>query len=83
MPIPEAVENLQDVFAFACTNESFRDQPQKAHYYCEYAIVLRLQQLFEAAYQELKNYEVGRIPIFVMAHDYDLIYKTVKTKNVA
>jgi hypothetical protein len=76
-------EDLQDVFAFAYANKSFRDQHEDAKYYCEYAIVLRLQQLFESAYQELKNYEVGRIPIFVTAHDYDLIYKAVKKKNVA
>ncbi|MES2733164.1 MAG: hypothetical protein V4714_15560, partial [Bacteroidota bacterium] len=73
-------EALQDVFAFACINESFRDKHTEAQFYCEFAIILRLQQLFEEAHKELKNYEVGRIPIFVTAHDYSMIYKVEKRK---
>jgi hypothetical protein len=69
-------EDLQDVFVFACKHGDFRRQNEQAYYYCEYAIVLRLQQLFQAAYTLLDDYEVGRIPVFVTAHDYDLIYKT-------
>jgi hypothetical protein len=77
------LEDLQDVFAFACEDESFRDKYAEAKFYCQYAIVLRLQQLFEEAYKELRNYEVGRIPIFVTAHDYSIIYKVEKRKIIS
>lgn len=69
-------EDMQQVYAFAHQNQFFRDQNEQAYYYCDYAIVLRLQQLFQAAYGLLDDYEVGRIPIFVTAHDYTLIYQT-------
>jgi len=81
--IVTGLEGLQDVFAFAYKEDSFRKKTEEAQYYCEYTIVLRLQQLFGETHKELKKNELGRIPIYVTAHDYSIIYEINKGNNVA
>ena len=73
-------ESLQKVYQDYMENEKWKDNElEKACGICEFLIIMRLQQLFERTYNEYKdkNTTWTNIPIFVTAHDYDLIYKTI------
>lgn len=74
-------EDLQSVYEEYMENEKWRDKAlEKACEICELLIILRLQELFK----EAKNVATQRnlqwigIPLFVTAHDYDMIYEVKK-----
>ena len=46
----------------------------QAYEVCELLVILRLQELFQEAYKEVEN-KWSKVPIFVTAHDYEMIYK--------
>ena len=73
------LESLQKVYQDYMDNEKWKDKElEKASDICEFLIILRLQQLFKQTYIEHKDKQSlwTEIPIFVTAHDYDLVYKT-------
>lgn len=67
-------EDLQLIFEDVHLNDRF-DDPNilKAYQVCELIIILRLQELFNEVYKTQTG-EWRKIPMFVSAHDYDLIY---------
>ncbi|RRA95219.1 hypothetical protein [Paenimyroides viscosum] len=74
-------EDLQSVYEEYMENEKWRDKElEKACKICELLIILRLQELFK----EVKTIAVQRnldwkdIPLFVTAHDYEMIYEVKK-----
>lgn len=68
-------EDIQAVFKDVHENNRF-DEPNidKAYEVCELLVILRLQELFRAAYKN-RTEEWATIPMFVTAHDYDFIYR--------
>ena len=67
-------EDNQKVFQDVHENDRFEEQNiQKAYEVCELLVILRLQELFKETYNNTK-YDWSNIPMFVTAHDYDLIY---------
>jgi len=68
-------EDIQKVFENVHENNMF-DEPniEQAYEVCELLVILRLQELFQETY---KDEERGwsKIPMFVTAHDYEMIYK--------
>ena len=68
-------EDIQKVFEDVHENDRF-EEPNilKSYQVCELIVILRLQELFRETYKSSKN-EWTSIPMFVTAHDYDLIYK--------
>jgi hypothetical protein len=68
-------EDIQKVFENVHENNMF-DEPnvEQAYEVCEFLVILRLQELFHETY---KYEESGwsKIPMFVTAHDYEMIYK--------
>lgn len=68
-------EDIQAVFKDVHENNRF-DEPNidKAYEVCELLVILRLQELFRAVYNN-RTEEWATIPMFVTAHDYDLIYR--------
>lgn len=68
-------EDIQKVFKDTHENERFKEPNiLKSYQVCELLVILRLQELFRETYKSTKN-EWASIPMFVTAHDYDLIYK--------
>lgn len=71
-------ENLQKVYEDVYRNQKF-DIPEieQAYEVSELLIILRLQELFRETYKKAK--ESGKkwsnYPMFVTAHDYEMIYK--------
>lgn len=68
-------EDIQKVFQDVHDNDRF-EEPNilNAYQVCELLVILRLQELFREVYKT-SNYDWSDIPMFVTAHDYDLIYK--------
>ncbi len=68
-------EDIQKVFKDVHENNRF-DEPNinKAYEVCELLVILRLQELFKETYKTNKD-NLSIIPMFVTAHDYDLIYR--------
>lgn len=68
-------EDIQKAFEDVHENDRF-EEPNilKSYYVCELLVILRLQELFREAYKTAAN-DWNSIPMFVTAHDYDLIYK--------
>jgi hypothetical protein len=68
-------EDIQKVFEDVHENDRF-EEPNilKAYQVCELLVILRLQELFRETYKA-NNDDWSIIPMFVTAHDYDLIYK--------
>jgi len=67
-------EDIQTVFQDVHENDRFEEPNiQKAYEICELLVILRLQELFRETYNNEKE-EWSKIPMFVTAHDYDLIY---------
>lgn len=68
-------EDIQKIFEDVHENNKF-DEPNiyKSYDVCELLVILRLQELFQETYKATKD-EWAAIPMFVTAHDYDLIYK--------
>ena len=72
------LEEIQHVFRDVHENERFEEPYiNKSYEVCELIVILRLQALFRATYQQgLKaNKHWAKTPMFVTAHDYELIYK--------
>jgi hypothetical protein len=71
-------EDIQKVFQDVHNNDRF-EEPNilNAYQVCELLVILRLQELFREVYK-VSNDEWTDIPMFVTAHDYDLIYKANK-----
>lgn len=67
-------EDIQKVFEDVHENNRF-DEPNilKSYQVCELLVILRLQELFRETYKTTTN-DWTSIPMFVTAHDYDLIY---------
>ena len=68
-------EDIQNVFKDVHDNDRFEElNIDKAYEVCELLVILRLQELLKETY--IKNkYEWTNTPMFVTAHDYELIYK--------
>jgi len=67
-------EDIQKGFQDVHDNDRF-EEPNilNAYQVCELLVILRLQELFREAYKMTKD-DWSDIPMFVTAHDYDLIY---------
>ena len=71
-------EDIQNVFEDVHENNRFEEPNiDKAYGVCELLVILRLQELFREAYKPNKD-DWRNIPMFVTAHDYDLIYRANK-----
>jgi len=68
-------EELQMVFQDVHENDRFSESNiDKAYEVCELLVILRLQELFRETYKDTKS-EWTKIPMFVTAHDYEMIYR--------
>ena len=68
-------EDIQQVFQDVHENERFNEPNiEKAYEVCELLVILRLQELFREAYKDC-NSDWTKVPMFVTAHDYELIYR--------
>lgn len=68
-------EDIQRVFQDVHENDRFKEPNiYQAYEVCDLLVILRLQELFRETYNTTKD-EWSNIPMFVTAHDYDLIYK--------
>ena len=68
-------EELQMVFQDVHENDRFSEPNiDKAYEVCELLVILRLQELFRETYKGTKS-EWTKIPMFVTAHDYEMIYR--------
>lgn len=68
-------EDIQKVFEDVHTDNRFEEpNTDKAYEVCELLVILKLQELFRATYKTNQG-DRENIPMFVMAHDYELIYK--------
>ncbi len=68
-------EEIQSIFQDVHENAQFKEPNIEATYeVCELLVILRLQELFREAYQNSQS-EWAKIPMFVTAHDYEMIYK--------
>ena len=68
-------EDIQKVFRDIHENNRFEDPNiEKAYEVCELLVILRLQELFRDTYQ-LNQRDWNECPMFVTAHDYELIFK--------
>jgi hypothetical protein len=68
-------EDIQEAFRKEHESDRFNDSNiEKAYQVCELLVILRLQELFREAYKG-KADDWAAIPMFVTAHDYDLIYR--------
>lgn len=75
------LEKIQLAFKDYMDNEKWKDNVlQETREITEFLVVLRLQQVFREVKKSAidKSLPWANIPIFVTAHDYDLIYKTSK-----
>ncbi|MBC7721095.1 MAG: hypothetical protein H7068_03675 [Pedobacter sp.] len=68
-------EDIQKVFEDVHENNRFEEPNiDKAYEVCELLVILRLQELFRETYK-LNQGDWDNIPMFVTAHDYELIFK--------
>jgi hypothetical protein len=68
-------EDIQKVFEDVHENNRFEEPNiDKAYEVCELLVILRLQELFRETYKLNQGYW-DKIPMFITAHDYELIYK--------
>lgn len=68
-------EDIQKVFEDVHENNRFEESNiDKAYEVCELLVILRLQELFRATYKTNQG-DWDNIPMFVTAHDYELIYR--------
>lgn len=71
-------EKLQAAFQEYLDKEKWKEEgAEHTRELCEFLIILRLQQLFRESKVTAReqNMSWANIPIFVTAHDYDLIYQ--------
>ena len=72
-------EDLQATYQDYMENEKWKDNHlQSCSDICEFLIIHRLQELFRNAFEaaQTSNLSWPNTPIYVTAHDYDLIYRT-------
>ena len=68
-------EEIQKAFEDVHENNRFEEPNiDKAYEVCELLVILRLQELFRGTYK-LNQGDWDRIPMFITAHDYELIFK--------
>jgi hypothetical protein len=68
-------EDIQKVFEDVHENNRFEEPNiDKAYKVCELLVILRLQELFRATYKTNQG-DWDNIPMFVTAHDYEMIFK--------
>lgn len=68
-------EEIQKAFEDVHENNRFVEPNiLNAYQVCELLVILRLQELFKETYKTNQG-EWGNIPMFITAHDYELIYK--------
>lgn len=68
-------EDIQKVFEDVHENNRFEEPNiDKAYDVCELLVILRLQELFRETYK-LNKGDWDKIPMFITAHDYELIFK--------
>ena len=69
-------EEIQKVFQDVHENKRFEEPNiNKAYEVCELIVILRLQELFRETYNSHDS-EWTKVPMFVTAHDYEMIYRT-------
>jgi hypothetical protein len=69
-------EEIQSVFRDIHENKRFEEPNiDKAYEVCELIVILRLQELFRETYKSCDS-EWTKVPMFVTAHDYEMIYRT-------
>lgn len=69
-------EEIQSVFQDVHQNKRFEEPNiDKAYEVCELIVILRLQELFRETYKS-SNGDWTKVPMFVTAHDYEMIYRT-------
>ena len=69
-------EELQKVFEDVHENNKFEEPNINDSYeICELLVILRLQELSSVTYKTVDS-DWSKIPMFVTAHDYDMIYRT-------
>lgn len=73
-------EEIQKVFQDVHENKRF-DEPNifEAYEVCELIVILRLQELFRETYKSCDS-EWTKVPMFVTAHDYDMIIGPLKNE---
>ena len=68
-------EEIQKAFEDVHENNRFEEPIiEKAYEVCELLVILRLQELFRETYK-LNQVDWDKIPMFITAHDYELIFK--------
>ena len=68
-------EDIQKAFEKVHENKMFEEPHiDQAYEVCELLVILRLQELFRETYKDEES-EWSKIPMFVTAHDYEMIYK--------
>jgi hypothetical protein len=68
-------EEIQNIFQEVHEKDRFNEPNiDKAYEVCEMLVILRLQELFREIYINAED-KWTKIPMFVTAHDYDLIYR--------
>lgn len=68
-------EEIQKAFEDVHENNRFEEPNiEKAYEVCELLVILRLQELFRETYK-MNQGDWDKIPMFVTAHDYEMIYK--------
>ncbi len=68
-------EEIQKAFEDVHENNRFEEPYiDKAYEVCELLVILRLQELFRETYK-LNQGDWDKIPMFITAHDYELIFK--------
>lgn len=68
-------EEIQKVFEDVHENNRFEEPNiEKAYEVCELLVILRLQELFRETYK-LNQGDWDKIPMFITAHNYELIFK--------
>jgi hypothetical protein len=68
-------EEIQKAFEDVHENNRFEEPNiDKAYEVCELLVILRLQELFRETYK-LNQGDWDKIPMFITAHDYELIFK--------
>ena len=69
------LEEIQKAFEDVHENNRFeKPNIEQAYEVCELLVILRLQELFRETYKDEES-EWSKIPMFVTAHDYEMIYK--------
>lgn len=69
------LEEIQKVFEDVHENKRFNEPNMESAYeVCELIVILRLQELFKETYKNEKE-EWSQIPMYITAHDYEMIYK--------